>query len=307
MTMQGTDLTGARVTDTGGKVVGKVEKVFNDDVDGKPVWALIRAGKASRFIPIRGSRMTADGFSVPFDAEKIMSGPDLGVDQHMSADQVAELRRYYDLTVPAQAGQSSGDQAGRPTGQSSGDQAGQPAGQQTRTPTTEQPIPTSPQATAPQAGQQAGQTDPSSKAAEVWLVRNEERMDIGTEVRESRRVKLRRYVDVEPVEQAVRVFHEEYEVEHIPITAEERARGPIAENDQELVLHEQRAVFTKEAVPVERVRLVAKRVDEDRTFRDELRKERIEAVPDGDSATPRAGQLPEQDEQRSVLGRRRSS
>src|SRR5450755_3705039 len=204
MTMQGTDLTGARVTDAGGEAVGKVEKVFNDDLDGKPVWALIRAGKASRFIPIRGSRMTADGFSVPFDAEKIMSGPDLGVDQHMSADQVAELRRYYDLTVPAQAGQSSGqagrptgqssgDQAGQPAGQSSGDQAGQPAGQQTRTPTTEQPSPTSPQATAPQAGQQAGQTDPSSKAAEVWLVRNEERMDIGTEVRESRRVKLRRY------------------------------------------------------------------------------------------------------------------
>ena len=132
-------------------------------------------------------------------------------------------------------------------------------------------------------------------------------MDIGTEVLESRRVRLRKYVDVEPVEQAVRVFHEEYEVEHIPITAEERARGPIAENDQELVLHEQRAVFNKEAVPVERVRLVTKRVEEDRTFRDELRKERIEAVPDGDSATPRAGQMPEQDEHRSVFGRHRSS
>ena len=78
MTMQGTDLTGARVTDSSGKVVGKVDKVFNDDLDGKPVWALIRAGKASRFIPVRGSRMTADGFSVPFDAQKIMSGPDLG-------------------------------------------------------------------------------------------------------------------------------------------------------------------------------------------------------------------------------------
>lgn len=295
MTMQGTDLTGARVTDAGGTVVGKVDKVFNDDLDGKPVWALIRAGKESRFIPIRGSRMTADGFSVPFDAQKIMSGPDLGVDQHMSADQVAELRRYYGLTVPAQAGQSSGDQAG------------QPAGKQTRTPTTEQASPTSPQATTPQAGQEAGQADPGSKAAEVWLIRNEERMDIGTEVRESRRIRLRRYVDVEPVEQAVRVFHEEYEVEHIPITAEERARGPIAENDQELVLHEQRAVFNKEAVPVERVRLLAKRVEEDRTFRDELRKERIEAVPDGDSAAPRAGQLPEQDEHHSVLGRRRSS
>jgi stress response protein YsnF len=293
MTMQGTDLTGARVTDAGGKVVGKVDKVFNDDLDGKPVWALIRAGKASRFIPVRGSRMTADGFSVPFDSQKIMNGPDLNVDQHMSADQVTELRRYYGLAVPAQAGQP----AGEPTGQQAAQQAGQQAGQQA--------APTSQQA-SPQAGRQAGRADLSSAAAEVWLVRNEERMDIGTEVLESRRVRLRKYVDVQPVEQAVHVFHEEYEVEHIPITAEERARGPIAENDQELILHEQRAVFKKEAVPVERIRLVTKRVEEDRTFREELRKERIEVEPDGDTATPRAGQLPEQNEHRSVLGRHRS-
>jgi uncharacterized protein (TIGR02271 family) len=289
MTMQGTDLTGARVTDAGGIAVGKVDRVFNDDLDGKPVWALIRAGKASRFIPVRGSRMTADGFSVPFDSQKIMSGPDMNVDQHMSADQVAELRRYYGLTVPAQAGQSTG----QPTGQPTSGQAGQP--------TSQQP--------APQTGQQAGRADLSSAAADaadVWLVRHEERMDVGTEVLESSRVRLRKHVDVEPVEQAVHVFHEEYEVEHIPITPEERARGPIAENDQELVLHEQRAVFTKEAVPVERVRLVAKRVEEDRKFRDELRKERIEVVPDGEPATPRAGQMPEQNEHRSVLGRHRS-
>ena len=304
MTMQGTDLTGARVTDAGGEVVGKVEKVFNDDLDGKPVWALIRAGKASRFIPVRGSRMTADGFSVPFDAQKIMSGPDMNVDQHMSADQVSELRRYYGLTVPAQAGQPTGQQTGQPTSGQAGQQAA-PTSQQAA-PTSQQAAPQTGQQAVPQTGQQAGRADLSSGAGEVWLVRNEERMDVGTEVLESRRVRLRKHVDVEPVEQAVHVFHEEYEVEHIPITAEERARGPIAENDGELVLHEQRAVFTKEAVPVERVRLVAKRVEEDRNFRDELRKERIEVVPDGDTATPRAGQMPEENERRSMLGRHRS-
>src|ERR1022692_668427 len=139
MTMQGTDLTGDRVTDAGGEVVGKVEKVFNDDLDGKPVWALIRAGKAGRFIPVRGSRMTADGFSVPFDSQKIMSGPDMNVDQHMSADQVAELRGYYGLTVPAQAGQSTGEQAGQQTGQPTSGHAGRP--------TSQQAAPTSQQAT----------------------------------------------------------------------------------------------------------------------------------------------------------------
>ncbi len=48
-------------------------------------------------------------------------------------------------------------------------------------------------------------------------------------------------------------------------------------------------------------------VDVEPVERGELRKERIEAVPDGDTAAPRAGQMPEQAEHRSVLGRHRSS
>src|SRR5262249_12786038 len=85
-----------------------------------------------------------------------------------------------------------------------------------------------------------------------------------------------KYVDVEPVEQAVHVYHEEYEIEHVPITADELINGTIEEGQRELILHEQRVVLRKEAVPVERVRLVPKRVEEDTTVRDELRKERIE-------------------------------
>jgi len=46
------------------------------------------------------------------------------------------------------------------------------------------------------------------------------------------------------------------------------------------VLHEERAVLRKEIVPVERVRLRARRVEEDTTVRDELRRERIEIEPD---------------------------
>ncbi len=44
----------------------------------------------------------------------------------------------------------------------------------------------------------------------------------------------------------------------------------------------------KEAVPVERVRLVTRRVAEDRTIRDEIRKERIE-LEDQDSGTQAGG------------------
>jgi hypothetical protein len=100
-------------------------------------------------------------------------------------------------------------------------------------------------------------------------------LDVETEVVESGRVRLHRYVDTEPIERVVHIFHEEYEVEHIPIVPGEPVSAP-SDGDQELVLHEKRAVFVKRTVPVERVRLLARRVDEDRTFRGEIRRERIE-------------------------------
>lgn len=296
MTMQERELTGARVTGTDGQVIGTVEQVFNDDVSGKPVWARIRAGKTSRFIPLGGTRMSADGFSVPFDTQKIMSGPDLGVERHMSAAQADELRRHYDLTVPTRAGQTVPSKTG---------QAG-PA-------PTEQPgpAPTAKAGPAP-TGQtvpaQAGQPDGNGSAGEEWLIRVEDRLTTaGTEVQESGRVRLRKYVDVEPVEQVLHVFHEEYEVERLPITPGEQVDSPSTDGARELILHEERAVIKKEAVPVERVRLVAKKVQQDRTIRDELRKERIEVEPDSGTRAPGSAELPDQDQSRHSLGRRRNS
>jgi uncharacterized protein (TIGR02271 family) len=118
-----------------------------------------------------------------------------------------------------------------------------------------------------------------------WLILAEERVDVDTEMRESGRARLHKYVDVEPVEQTVHVYHEEYEIERVPIPAEEQVRGEIAEQEVEITLHEERPVLHKEAVAVERVRLKVKRVAEDRTLRDEIRRERLE-VEDGGQRTP---------------------
>jgi uncharacterized protein (TIGR02271 family) len=251
MTTQAEELLGARVTGADGKVVGTVEQVFRDDVDGTPAWARVRAGKTGRFVPLGNSQVTRDGLSVPFDSQKIMSGPDIDADRHMSAAQAEELSHYYGLTVPAQTGRQDTQQDTR-------------------------------QDTRPDMRQQQQPSDMSMQPQgdDAWLTRSEERFEIGTESFETGRVRLHKYVDTEPVEQAVHVYHEEYDVERIPITAEERQRGVIQEGEMEVILHEERAVLRKEAVPVERVRLVTKRIDEDRTFRDEIRRERIEIEPD---------------------------
>ena len=81
-------------------------------------------------------------------------------------------------------------------------------------------------------------------------------------------------------EQTVHLFHEEYDVERAPISADERIRGGIEEAEQEVTLHAEHAVMSKQTVPVERMRLVTKRVEEDQTFRDDIRRERIEIEPE---------------------------
>ena len=284
MTTQAEELLGARVTGADGKVVGTVEQVFRDDVDGTPAWARVRAGKTGRFVPLGSSQVTADGLSVPFDAQKIMGGPNIDAGQHMSAAQAEELSRYYGLIVPAQPGPAQPGPAQPGQGQTGMAQPGQ--GQSGMA-----------QSGMAQAGMaQAGQTEPipaqqprGDMTDADWLVRQEERIQVGKEMRETGRIRLHKYVDVEPVEQAIHVYHEEYDVERVPIAAGEQTGGTISEGQQEIILHEERAVLRKEVVPVERVRLRAKRVDEESTVRDELRRERIEIEPDQSFAKSQPG------------------
>jgi uncharacterized protein (TIGR02271 family) len=243
MTTQAEELLGARVTGADGKVVGTVEQVFRDDVDGTPAWARVRSGKTGRFVPLGSSKVTSEGLSVPFDTQKIMGGPNIDAGQHMSAAQAEELSRYYGLTVPTQ-------------------------------PSPTQPVPM--------------QQSRGEMTEQDWLVRQEERIQVGKEMIETGRIRLHKYVDVEPVDQLIQTYHEEYDVERIPISADEQISGNISEGEQEIILHEERAVLRKEIVPVERVRLRARRVQEDSTVHDELRRERIEIEPDQAFASNRA-------------------
>src|SRR5215469_4796876 len=275
MTMQAGQLIGARVTGGDGQVVGTVQQVFKDDASGRPVWARIRAGTRDRFVPLAGGQFTKDGLKVPYDAKQIMSSPEIAAERHISPAQTDQLRRHFGLTVPAQAGEPQRGEA-RPGEARRGE--ARPGDVR---PGDVRPGPAEPgEALLRQAQRGEARVGEvrlgETKRGEDWLIRAEERVEVGTEMLESGRARLHKYVDVEPVDQAVRVFHEEYEVERVPITPEEHIRGVIAEAEQEVVLHEERPVFRKEAVPVERVRLAVKRVPEERTIHDEIRKERIE-------------------------------
>ena len=116
-------------------------------------------------------------------------------------------------------------------------------------------------------------------------------MRVGTATEETGRVRLRKYVVTETVQQSVPVSHEEVRVEREPITEAnigQATSGPeISEEEHEVTLHAERPVVATEAVPVERVRLAKDRVAGEETVTGEVRKEQIETDTDGDTGTLR--------------------
>jgi stress response protein YsnF len=76
------------------------------------------------------------------------------------------------------------------------------------------------------------------------------------------------------------VSREEVRVEREPITDANRdeamSGGDITEEEHEVVLHEERPVVEKEAVPVERVRIGTETVTSQEQVSGDVRKEQIE-------------------------------
>jgi uncharacterized protein (TIGR02271 family) len=133
--------------------------------------------------------------------------------------------------------------------------------------------------------------DTSRPATDEAMTRSEERMRVGTATEETGRVRLRKYVVTETVQQSVPVSHEEVRVEREPATEAnigQAMSGPeISEEEHEVTLHAERPVVATETVPVERVRLAKDRVVGEETVAGEVRKEQIEIETDGDTGTLR--------------------
>ncbi len=293
MTMHADQLVGAPVTDSDGLAVGTVEQVFRDDVDGTPSWARIRSSKGLHFVPLANSTLTSGGgLSVPFDSQKILTEPDFSVDRHMSVEQEEDLRRYFGLSVPAQA----------PPAETETMPAAETAGTGRTKPDLARPAQPDQPAQPASARTQEVRQSPGGNAGQEWLIRSEERIAVNLETRETGRIKLHKYVDTEQIAQTVRVYREEYEIERVPVTSADQISGDLAEVEQEIILHEAQAVVTKESVPVERVRLSVRRVEEEKQVGGEIRKERIEI----DSAASGSGQAGGQSGQGQGQGQGRS-
>lgn len=139
------------------------------------------------------------------------------------------------------------------------------------------------------------------------MTRSEERLVARTEVHETGRARLRKYVVTEDVQITVQVRREELRLEREPIP--EGSRGLVEDPDVfgtleqfggpdggvlfEVTLHEERPLVSTEIVPVERVRLTKRVITDEETLTGEVRVERIEADLPGEA--PRLLQSQEPD------------
>jgi uncharacterized protein (TIGR02271 family) len=130
------------------------------------------------------------------------------------------------------------------------------------------------------SGRDAAGRDTSGPATDEAMTRSEEELRVGTAERERGRVRLRKYVTTEQVQQTVPVQRERVRVEREPITEanlDAATSGPeISEAEHEVILREEEPVVDKRAVPKERVRLDKDTVTGEERVAEEVRREQIE-------------------------------
>jgi uncharacterized protein (TIGR02271 family) len=269
------DFDGNVVAPDGSKI-GAIGQVYLDDQTGDPSWVTAKTGffgTGQSFAPLEGASLQGRNIQVAFDGDKVKAAPRVEDDGALTPEEEDELYGYYGL----------GAQDSAVSGTTSADD-------EVMTGTTGT-VATGAAGTTRDDAEQVGH-DTSGPTTDDAMTRSEERLQVGTQTREAGRARLRKYVVTENVTQTVPVSHEEVRLEREPITDANvgaATSGPaISEEEHEVVLHEERPVVAKEAVPVERVRLGKETVTDQETVSEDVRKEQIDTDVDSDVRAPQS-------------------
>lgn len=235
-----------------GDKIGKVGQVFLDDHTGQPQFATVNTGlfgMKESFVPIDQAIWADDRLTVPYNKDQVKDAPSVDLDGgHLDHSEEERLWAHYGLTYA--------DPTGTGTGY---------ANNTTSVDTT------------------VGH-DTSGPTTDEAMTRSEEHLEVGTTTQESGRARLRKYVTTEQESVTVPVRKEQAVIEREPITdgnLHDAVDGPaIAEEEHEVVLHEERAVADTVVEPVERVKLGTETVIDEETVTGNVRKEQIEVEGD---------------------------
>jgi uncharacterized protein (TIGR02271 family) len=285
------DLSGLRngnVVTTSGDKIGSIGQIYLDDETGEPTFVTANTGlfgTSQSFVPLQGARVSDGDVVVDYDKDTVKNAPRIDDDGKLSPEEEDRLYEYYGLG----AGTTTADYdrtddayatAGTTTGAAYDRGADYDAGADRGA-----DYDTGADRGADYDAGTVGR-DTSGPETDDAMTRSEERLNVGRQTTEAGRARLRKYVTTENVTQTVPVQREEVRLEREPITdanVGKATSGPdISEEEHEVVLHEERPVVEKEAVPVERVRLDTDTVTDEVTVSDEVRKEQIDSDVDVD-------------------------
>jgi uncharacterized protein (TIGR02271 family) len=213
---------GRTLLDRDSSRIGTIDAIYLDDQTGQPEWALVNTGlfgTKSSFVPLAQAFQSDNDVLVPHDKQLVKDAPRIDSDQHLSEADERQLWQHYGLDYD----------------------------------TTDRSVATSKDA----ASRARVGRDTSEPPTDDAMTRSEDELRVGTTQRERGRVRLRKYVITEHVEQALPVRRERVRVEREPITdanIDAAASGPdISEEEHEVVLREEEPVVQKRVVPRERI------------------------------------------------------
>jgi uncharacterized protein (TIGR02271 family) len=262
-TTEAYDARGRTLVDQSGEKIGKIDELYHDQEGGQAEWALVNTGlfgTKKTFVPIRSASPAGENLQVPLSKDQVKDAPRIDAEQELSEDEERRLFEHYGVPYTTEGSTTA---QGPPNAAGSDDLGGGDI------------------SSANTAGPGQDVSGPNTDDA---MTRSEEELRVGTAERESGRARLRKYVVTEHVQTTVPVRHEEVRVEREPITDENvdeaMSGADISEEEHEVVLHEEKPVVEKRAVPKERVRLETETVSEEREVSEEIRKEQIEAEGD---------------------------
>jgi len=264
-----------------GDKIGSVGTFYLDDQTNEPAWVTVNTGlfgTNETFVPL--SEATVEGIDVlvPYSKEEVKNAPQIESDGSISAEEEVTLYRYYGFTYDDGTAGTVDSDAGTDTLIES----------ESETVTETDTFPgTDRGAAAGLAGGAAsgtGRSAASGSNIDDAMTRSEERLDVGTEERETGKARLRKYTVTETVTTEVPVSHEEVRIEREPVTDANRdaaMRGPELRDDEyEVTLHSEEPVVSKHTEPVERVRLETETVTGSETVSGDIRKEKIDTEVD---------------------------
>jgi uncharacterized protein (TIGR02271 family) len=236
---------GRTMLDRDGNRIGSIDAIYLDDQTGQPEWALVNTGlfgTKATFVPLAQAFQSDNDILVPYNKQLVKDAPRVDPDGRLSEAEEQQLWRHYGLDDH----------------------------------TTDRSVAAGRNATSRAT---VGQ-DTSGPTTDDAMTRSEEELRVGTTQRERGRVRLRKYITTEQVQQTVPVRREKARLEREPITDANigaATSGPeISEEEHEVVLHEEEPVVEKRVVPRERVRLDKEAVAGEERVTEQVRQEQIE-------------------------------